>query len=167
MEGVNSLPERNAQLELFVRSSVPAAARDSQSTVRERLRALEATERIDRTTVRTWEKRIPIDAGAAERDTHRTYAAFDQWARRRGVSLAPFFGTRECHSSITGESHTALVLPMMSLAVYDGDRLSAVFPHADEDRSYTVGEALDALEEDDEEQDEEDDTRRRVLAGAH
>ena len=145
MVGVQSLPEGNAQLELFVRSSVPAGARDSQSAVRERLRALEADETIEEATVRTWEKRVPVDAGDAERDTHRTYAAFDNWARRRGVSLTPFFDTRECHSSITGESHTALVLPVMSLAVYEGDRLSAVFPHADEDRSYTVAEALGAL----------------------
>lgn len=144
MVGVTSLPEGNAQLELFVRSSVPAAARDSQSSVRERLRALEADGAIAEATVRTWEKRVPVGAGD-ERGTHRTYAAFDDWARRRGVSLAPFFDTRECHSSITGESHTALVLPVMSLAVYEGDRLSAVFPHADEDRSYTVSEALDAL----------------------
>jgi hypothetical protein len=164
MVGANSLPEENARLELFVRSSVPAAARDPQSTIRERLRALEAAERIDEATVRTWEKRVPVDAGAAKRETHRTYAAFDEWARANGASLAPFFDTRECHSSITGESRTALVLPVMSLAVYDGDRLSAVFPHADEDRSYTVGEALDALEADDE---DEDATRQQVLAGAH
>jgi hypothetical protein len=162
MAGVQSLPEGNAQLELFVRSSVPAAARDSQSTVRERLRALEAAETIEAATVRTWEKRIPVDVGAAERETNNTYAKFDEWARGRGVSLAPFFDTRECHSSITGESHTALVLPVMSLAVYEGDRLSAVFPHADEDRAYTVGEALDALEN----AGTEESTREQVPAGA-
>ena len=169
MEGAQSLPEGNAQLELFVRSSVPAAAYESQSAVRERLRALEAAEDLEGATVRTWEKRVPVDADMAERDTHRIYATFDEWARGRGVSLTPFFDTRECHSSITGESHTALVLPVMSLAVYDGDRLSAVFPHADDDRSYTVGEALDALENDETEDEEgqADDTRRQVLAGTY
>ncbi|WP_435076593.1 HTH domain-containing protein [Halococcus sp. AFM35] len=165
MVGVNSLPEGNARLELFVRSSVPAAARESQSTVRERLRALEADGNVDGASVRTWEKRIPVDAGVAERETSNTYAEFDAWARRRGVSLSPFFDTRDCHSSITGESHTALVLPVMSLAVYEGDRLSAVFPHADEDRAYTVGEALDALDDDGGESDENA-TRERVSAGA-
>jgi hypothetical protein len=159
MVGVNSLPEGNARLELFVRSSVPAAARDPQSAVRERLRALEDDGDVEAATVRTWEKRVPVDAGN-ERDSHRIYAAFADWARGRGVSLAPFFDTRECHSSITGESHTALVLPMMSLAVHEGDRLSAVFPHADEDRSYTVREALDALEGDE----TEESTREQVPA---
>jgi hypothetical protein len=167
MMGAQSLPEGNAQLELFVRSSVPAAARESQSTVRDRLRALEADGSIEAATVRTWEKRVPVDETASERETHRTYAAFEEWARGRGVRLCPFFDTRECHSSITGESHTALVLPMMSLAVYDGDRLSAVFPHADDDRAYTVREALDALERDDEaDEDEEYSDSQQVPAGA-
>lgn len=166
MEGTRSLPEGNAQLELFVRSSVPAAARDSQSAVRERLRRLDADGEIAGATVRTWEKRVPVDTDCSERETHHTHASFDDWARRHGVSLAPFFDTRECHSSITGESHTALVLPVMSLAVYEGDRLSAVFPHADEDRSYTVTEALDALESDETTEESEESTREELPVGA-
>lgn len=165
MEGARSLPEGDAQLELFVRSSVPAVARDSQSTIRGRLRSLEDDGRIAGATVRTWEKQVPIDTDGSERETHDTHAAFDDWARRHGVSLAPFFDTRECHSSITGKSHTALVLPVMSLAVYEGDRLSAVFPHADEDRSYTVAEALDAFEDDGATEESEGSTREEVPVG--
>jgi hypothetical protein len=145
-----SLPGSGARLELFVRSSTPAAARERQSSVVERLRALETTDDIEEFAVRTWEKRIPVgESQRGDRETHRAYAAFTEWARERGVGLNPFFDTRECHSSITGESHTALVLPVMCLAVSEGDRLCAVFPHAREDRTYTVGDALDALAADD------------------
>lgn len=54
----------------------------------------------------------------------------------------------------------------MSLAVYEGDRLSAVFPHADEDRSYTVSEALDALEGDETTEGSEESTREELPVGA-
>lgn len=145
MRGELSLPRSGARLELFVRSSAPAAARERQTATVERLRALENDDGIEAVAVRTWEKRIPVGEGR-ERETHRTYAAFEEWARGRGVELRPFFDTRECHSSITGDSHAALVLPVMCLAVSEGDRLRAVFPHASADRTYAVGDALDALE---------------------
>ena len=145
MRGELALPGSRARLELFVRSSVPAAARERQTAVVERLRALERDDSIETVAVRTWEKRIPI-GGDRERETYRTYAAFEQWARGRGVELRPFFDTRQCHSSITGESYAALVLPVMCLAISEGDRLRAVFPHASTDRTYTVGDALDTLE---------------------
>lgn len=146
MRGELSLPGSGARLELFVRSSVPAAARECQSSSVERLRALGDTDAIEAVAVRTWEKRIPVGEGRQEGETHRTYAAFEEWARGRGAELHPFFDTRECYSSITGESHAALVLPVMCLAISEGDRLRAVFPHAREGRAYAVGDALDALE---------------------
>lgn len=146
MDGEVSLPESVTRLELFVRSSVPAAARERQTATVERLRALDASEEVETVAVRSWEKRIPIGEDRHEdRETHRTYAAFAEWAREHGAELRPFFDTRECHSSITGESYTALVLPVMCLAVYESDRLRAVFPHTSEDRSYAVGDALDAI----------------------
>lgn len=146
MVGKLALPGSGARLELFVRSSVPMAARERQTATIERLRALDATDEIEAVAVRTWEKRIPVSEERGTGETHHAYAAFTDWARTHGVELRPFFDTRECYSAITGESHTALVLPVMCLAVHEGDRLRAVFPHASEEGTYTVGDALDALE---------------------
>lgn len=149
MMGEASLPESRARLELYVRSSAPSVARERQTATVERLRALDTGERIESVAVRTWQKRIPIGERARPAgETHRTYTAFEDWARAHGAELRPFFDTRECHSPITGESHTALVLPVMCLAVYEGDRLRSVFPHASDGRTYAVGDALDALETD-------------------
>lgn len=133
---------RDARLELFVRSSTPAAARERQSIVVERLRALEDYEEV---VIRSWERRAPID-GRENDGIHELYDAFAEWAGKNGVDLCPFFDTRECHSSLTGDSHTALVLPVMCLAVYDDDRLRAMFPHVDDGQPVAVGDALDALE---------------------
>ena len=146
MMGETSVPGSEARLELFVRSSAPTAARERQSATVERLHALDAENRIEEVVVHSWEKRVPTEGRGVE-DTREVYAAFSAWAREHDVDLCPFFDTRECHSSITGESHTALVLPVMCLAVYDDDRLRSVFPHATEERSVAVGDALDVLED--------------------
>ena len=142
---MGELPKSGARLELFARSSAPAAARERQSAAAERLRALDDYEDV---VIRSWEKRVSID-GRENDGTHEVYEAFAEWAREHGVDLCPFFDTRECHSSFTGDSYTALVLPVMCLAVYDGDRLSAVFPHAGDEGPVAIGDALDALEADD------------------
>jgi hypothetical protein len=39
-----------------------------------------------------------------------------------------------------------LVVPAFCLAIYEGDRISAVYPHADATDSYTVHDGVDALE---------------------
>lgn len=148
MVGELSIPGSGARLCLFVRSSTPTAARERQSVAVERLRALaDGDDRIEDVAVRSWAKRIPVD-GRDREATHAVYAAFSTWAREHDVELSPFFETRECHSTITGCSHTALVLPVLCLAVYEGDRLSAVFPHIDGTRAVAVGDALDAFETD-------------------
>ena len=159
MKGEMALSGSGTQLELFVRSSAPVGARERQTAMIERLRALDDIDSIGATAVRTWEKRIPIGEDRfGESETHRAYAAFTEWARGRDIELRPFFDTRECHSAIIGGSHTALVLPVMCLAVHEGDRLRSVFPHTRGDLTHTVGDALAALETN-----ESDQLRRSAL----
>lgn len=146
MEGL-SLPERGVRLELFVRSSVPSPAYECQSSAIERLRTLDDTENIEGVRVRPWEKRVPLTEGTREPGSSREiYESLSEWAREHGANLQPFFETRECYSSVTGKAHTALVLPVTCLVVSKNERLHGVFPHATENRSYTVADALDALE---------------------
>jgi hypothetical protein len=145
-----SLPENGMRLELYRRSIVPSVARERQTATVERLRALNATERIEAVTMHSWEKQISIEENQhKEGETHHVYAAFEDWAHEYGVNLSPSFQTRECYSSITGESHTAVVLPILCLAVSTGNRLHAVFPHADEGETHSVGDALNTLETND------------------
>lgn len=141
-----SLPKRRRRVELFIRSSAPAT-RDCQISAVERLRKLNDSERIENIEVRQWETRIPINDKPTE--TQEVYAAFSEWAREYGVNLHPAFNTRECHSLVTNKTHTALELPVLCLAVSEGDRLHAVFPYTSEERTHTVGDGFDLLEADD------------------
>ena len=159
-----ALSGNRGRLELFVRSSVPAGVRERQADTAERLRALNDADRIEAVTVRTWEKRILVGEDRHEEcEIHRAYTAFAEWARERGVELRPFFDTHECHSSFTGGSHTALVLPVMCLAVHEDDRLRSVYPHARGNQTYAVDDALAALEKNDRDQSRS----MRVSANAH
>ncbi|WP_336362414.1 HTH domain-containing protein [Halalkalicoccus salilacus] len=71
---------------------------------------------------------------------------FERWAESRGYTLAPAFAYRECGSMIDDETREVTVVPLVTLAVYEGDRLEAVYPHADGDRVRTVGDGIEALE---------------------
>ena len=96
MGGELSLPERGARLELFVRSSVPSPAHERQSSMIDRLRALDDAEGIEGVAVRPWEKRVPLDGDAPESgDTKEVYESLSAWAREHGADLHPFFETRE------------------------------------------------------------------------
>lgn len=135
--------------ELYVRSDLPTPSTKCQRTTVERLEAVAASGALDEHRVTSWAKRVPADGdhptGEFERER---YAAFAAWAERAGVRLAPFFDTRECYSSVTGERRTELVLPAACLALYDGeDDLVAVVPHADDEGTVTVRECLSELAE--------------------
>ncbi|MFB6141236.1 MAG: HTH domain-containing protein [Halosimplex sp.] len=82
----------------------------------------------------------PADADARDR-----YVTCSEWARERGLSLRPAFGTRECYAMDTGERGEWVVFPALTLAVYEGGDLAAVYPHADGERYRSVGDGLDAL----------------------
>lgn len=133
--------------DLFVRSDLPTPARRCRQATTSRLEALVAKSVFEAVSVTSWAKRVPLESGANlgtfERDT---FDEFSEWARREGVRLAPFFDTRECHSSTTGERQTQLVLPALCLALYDGEELVGVVPHADEDGTVSIGDCLEYFE---------------------
>ena len=139
--------EEATRAELFVRSDLPTPARQCRQTTLTRLEDLVASGVLEEFSVTSWAKRVPIDAGADlgqfERDR---FNAFTTWAREAGVQLSPFFATRECYSSTTGDRQTQLVLPALCVALYDDEELVAVVPHADENGSASVGDCLHSLE---------------------
>lgn len=131
--------------ELFVRSDLPAPANLCRRSIVSRLDALVASGVLDACSVSSWDKRVPLDAAGDGRTELDLYRRFDRWAADVGARLDPFFDTRECYSWTTGERRTELVLPAACLALYDGDDLLAVAPHADASGDVTVADALDRL----------------------
>lgn len=131
---------------LFVRSDLPTPAGRCRENITSRLAELVASDAIGEFSVSSWAKRVPLDAdagvGQRERDLYRR---FDDWARAAGVDLAPFFDTRECYSSTTGERQTQLVMPAVCVALYDDAELVGVLPHATETGSVSVADGLDRL----------------------
>ena len=83
------------------------------------------------------------------RETLEKIEAFESWAAGRNASLYPFFEERTRGSLLTDRAETVVVLPVLCLTIYEGERLEAMFPRMVDDVSYTVQEGLGALEADD------------------
>jgi hypothetical protein len=117
-----------------------------QSAVVEEARALARADVVDEVDVYEVE-RTPAVGAEGPRD-ERAMAAFEEfraWAEDRDTRLHPAFGTRECYSWEDGHRYTALVVPVVTLAVYNGDDLQAVYPHG-RDPHESVFDGLRAVE---------------------
>lgn len=136
---------RGTRVELFGRESLPKPAAGRHERVASRLDALASAGAIGSVEVRRWPKRLPCD-GSADASVRDQYLAYVAWAEENGVSLTPFFNTRECYSMETGERGQWVVLPALCLAVYEDGDLSAVYPHADGDTYRSVASGLRSLE---------------------
>lgn len=137
-DGVTTAERR---VEFFSRASVPRVVRDRPSSIVERLDRLDSEGRVGSVETHTWpEELCPVEGAVADR-----YEEFDAWADANGVALDPFFETRECRCLASDRSDTALVLPVLCLAVYEGGDLRAVYPHATGDGVRTVDDGIAAL----------------------
>lgn len=67
--------------------------------------------------------------GPQDRRAVAAFETFSNWADDHDTRIHPAFGTRVCYSWETGRQYTALVVPVVALAVYDDDELVAVYPH--------------------------------------
>lgn len=132
LKGVSPMPAMESPGErravLFTRRDLPTPARKRRDAVVQELRCLADRGSLSSFSVVDWDKRVPADGASAERER---YGEFSAWAREAGVALSPFFDTRLCYSSETGRKREELVLPALCLAVYDGEDLTTVAPHAD------------------------------------
>ena len=151
---------RGTRVELYGRETLPPPAAERRDHVAETLRALERQELIDECTVSAWPKRIEC-ASAADPDARDLYLSFQSWAEDNQVRLTPFFQTRECYSMETGDRGDWVVFPAICLAVYEGDDLVSVYPHADGDTYRSVLTGLESLVDDD----DSDEDRDRIVAG--
>jgi hypothetical protein len=131
---------------LFVRSALPAPSQKRCTAIERELQELVCRGVLGDIETVEWEKRVPLQGSGngTERDLYNEFA---DWAREAGVCLAPFFDTRLCYSSTTGEKRRELVLPAVCLAVYESGDLVQVAPFADRGRTESVEECIAELAE--------------------
>lgn len=100
--------------------------------------------------------------------TRETIAEFMQWADAYGYTLQPAFEWHSADSEDTGNGQIGqVVTPLLTLAVYNGERLQAVYPHGDGDQVHTIHEGVEALESmagtGDTEQSEDEQSKNRPI----
>lgn len=134
-------------VELYLRDETMGLAGRRQAEVREQVVELAETPAVDTAEIIEWPRKVAIEGpGPRDERAFTAFNAFSQWARDHDARLYPAFGTRACYAWDTGRRFTALVLPVMALAVYGHGELQAVYPHNDGETYYTVFDGLDALE---------------------
>jgi len=131
---------------LFVRSDLPAPSQKRCTAIERELHELVYRGVLEDVETVEWEKRVPLQ-GSGSGTEQDLYNEFADWAREAGVCLAPFFDTRLCHSSTTGEKRRELVMPAVCLAVYESGDLAQVAPFADAGRTESVAECIAELGE--------------------
>ena len=73
-------------------------------------------------------------------DMSDTVAEFRQWADMNGYTLQPAFEWRSAGSADAGERQ--IVTPLITLALYRGERLEAVYPHVDGNEVNTIHDGV-------------------------
>ncbi|WP_142857022.1 HTH domain-containing protein [Salinigranum halophilum] len=133
----------HGEVTMTLRTRTPVCG--ARTTVINRLGRLRAAGVIEEFEVQTWPDEVVLSDGATTDDAVQTFERFERWADERGVSVRPAFDVRTL-SSLVGRSREVLTLPMMSLAVRSGDDLVGVFPSQRGERTWTIGDCLDAYE---------------------
>lgn len=139
-------------VELWIRSFAPVSTGPSQERALECLETLERETGIE-TAVHVWGKEVECPSTRAVRSIpvpqleriHRRLESFEEWARRAGRRLEPFFRRRRIESAITGERHEVWRLPTIALAEFDGENLLHVAPCTDGGDTVDVFDRFDVL----------------------
>lgn len=139
----NHWEDEPLRIELYVRRNA-FGARTRQQRVFERVRRLEGHPEIENMEVRRWPDRIAADERGEFVGVIRE---FERWAADHERSLAPCFERREVTPGFTDERFEQVVLPIICLAVYRGERLRNLAPHVDGRHPYTVDDCIADLEE--------------------
>lgn len=139
------------QVRVFIREQTPYGADDRLQEFVEHLRRLDADGTVGDVTITGWGVRAPRPASHASEHIHdsvrETIAEFETWAGHHEQSLTPAFSWYD-RSRLTDENWQEPRLPLICVAVYEGDNLLAVFPSRD-DRSgdvYSVPDGIARLE---------------------
>ena len=148
MAGDYTLPMSTDPIQAVVRLRTlgPSGLNPPQIEVIDRLQTLTENGPLDDLDVGMWgpsmestqtEHRDPLD-------TRETVAEFKRWADAYGYTLQPAFDWHSSGSTETGDGQ--IVTPLLTLAVYKGERLKVVYPHVDGDEVHTIHDGVEALE---------------------
>ncbi|MDL5362232.1 HTH domain-containing protein [Halalkalicoccus sp. NIPERK01] len=140
----------DARVTLRFRTLGPGGINPVQSRVIDRLQTLGETESVAELDIDVWG---PSMGGwsPADRDptgTRETVAEFEQWANDHGCTLRPALDRRGAGSGSDdgGTRGGDVVLPLLCLAIYDGETLRAVYPHVDGEEVHTIHDGIEVLE---------------------
>lgn len=144
---VVDVSEATVRIELFTRAGA-VGTHDRLLEAIERVRAIEADDRVADCHIGTWDKQLVLDDDGLNRnrEVRTRIEAFESWADEHDVSLYPFFEERTRGSLAIDGERRVLVLPVMCLAVYEEEALSELFPRTVGEVTHTVAEGLAALE---------------------
>lgn len=101
---------------------------------------------VDGLDVYAWPSEVVLSEYTEHLDVVRAFRTFQEWATRWAVHLDPAFRLADRSSELTGEAREVLRTPALCLAVAVDGRLREVFPHRSGGRTYTVDDAIEALE---------------------
>lgn len=143
-----ALARETPDAELFVREHAPAAVRDRQRAVGERLARLERSRVLGDVAVRPWSPSLPAGGGVSGEGSRDRPAVerLRRWAAGAGCDLEPGFLRRRTGSLVDDGSGEVLQLPFVCVALSVDGELRAVFPHSEGGDVRTVADCLDALE---------------------
>ena len=110
------------------------------------LRRLERDGTVDDVRVRVWPSEVVVSPLTEETLAVRRYRTFREWAAQWAVRVEPPFRRETRRSEFTGETREVLRTPALCVAVRVNGRLREVFPHRSQGTTYSVGDAVDALE---------------------
>lgn len=142
---VDTTSDTAFRAELYLRGDTYGTF-DAQQQVLNRVKRLEANGLISESIVAGEWHRIRTRAEDPRDEALTVHEEFNDWATRNGFSLEPAFERRTRAYMGLNRVDEVVVFPVIALAVYEAERIQAVFPCTDEDRAHTVGDALDAFE---------------------
>lgn len=142
------VPRGRLDVEVWLRDEVPPGVYDRQERTLARLDGVRTAGVVGDVTVRTWGRRMRLDAGATPADdrAHESVESFRQWAAERGHDLEPGFQVREVCSLVADEIHEVLTFPLVCVALYRDGAVRGVFPCSSEEGVHTVEDCLVDLE---------------------
>ncbi|WP_226479271.1 HTH domain-containing protein [Natrinema amylolyticum] len=149
MIDANTASTETVRIEVFLRNNASAAVVEPLREIVARARRLEKRAIAADVRVETWTSVRPAlerlsDAGPS---VSLTVDAFESWADREGYTLRPAFERHETESMLGHRPVAEIQVPTICVAVYEDDDLRCVAPCSDGDRTYTVEDCLDALED--------------------
>ncbi len=143
-------PTSDVRAVLRLRTQAPHGLNETQADVIDRLQVLSENGTITELDVDVWGSTMGINqpAGLDPTGVQETVSEFEQWADEHDCTLQPAFERRNTESMADeeGRRRETLVLPILCLGVYDGERLEAVYPHVDGEDAVSIHDGVDALE---------------------